>query len=203
MRKLIRGSAILAVLLLGTGTATATDLHPWGNHAAPFAFKFGNDIDTHQETRFEPDGDLTGFFYVRFTGIVTKDGYRVATHMDCGAEAGCTVGWLLSGKPIRATFLYAEMHDHPVFLVNRADLPQPGAFSHFHWLNGMPDPDQTAPGYVLELGAVDTFCFIHHEADAATGDKTCRDNGGIQVRPFWDTASHLNIVTSHPSSTRR
>ena len=39
----------------------------------------------------------------------------------------------MHGKPQAATFLYQPMHDHPVFLVSRPDIPQPGSYVHFHW----------------------------------------------------------------------
>ncbi len=56
---------------------------------APYSFLFGNEIDTHQQTRRIQGGDLFGYFYISFTGVVTKDGYRVATHLDCNANP-CT-----------------------------------------------------------------------------------------------------------------
>jgi hypothetical protein len=109
----------LALSLMGSTAATATDLIR-NNHAVPFSFLFGNEIDTHQQTRRAHDGGLFGFFYIQFTGVLTKDRYRVAEHVDCnGAGADCTVGWTLNGKPVKATFLYHIEHDHPVFLVNR------------------------------------------------------------------------------------
>ncbi|HEU0200642.1 MAG TPA: hypothetical protein VFR86_09420, partial [Burkholderiaceae bacterium] len=160
---------------------------------------FGNEIDTHQQTRQTRDGGLFGFFYVQFTGVVTKDRYRVATHVDCNAAPECTVGWTLSGRQLNATFLYQVNHDHPVFLVDRRDIPQPGAFAHFHWTGGQPLIQGAGfGGYLLQLTAVDKFCFIHHDAASATSDRTCRDNRGINVDPGIDIASHLNVVTSAP-----
>ncbi len=199
MKKLIIMLTTLVLSLLGAGSATATDLYPWNNHAAPFTFLFGNEIDLHQQTRLTKSGDLFGFFYIEFTGVVTKDRYRVATHVDCNAVSDCTVGWALNGQPVNATFLYHVEPDHPVFLVNRADIPEPGAHAHFHWLGGMPAPGQSVSGYLLQLTAVDSFCFIHHGADGASGNKTCRDNGGVAVNLGIDIATHLNIVTSFPS----
>ena len=157
--------------LLGAGPAAA--FYPWRNHAAPFPFLFGNDIDTHQQTQLKRDGSLSGYFYIHFTGIVTKDGYPVATHIDCNTRL-CTVGWTLDGEPGTATFLYQVDDDHPVFLVSRVDMPEPGAYAHFHWLSGMPAAGVVASGYLLQLTAVDTFCFIHHGADGAQNSKTCR-----------------------------
>ncbi len=197
MKKLIIVLAILDLFLLGAGSAAATDLYPWNNHAAPFTFLFGNDIDTHQQTQLLKDHSLSGYFYIGFTGVVTKDGYRVATHVDCNAMP-CTVGWTLDGEPDTATFLYQVVPDHPVFLVNRLDIPEPGAYAHFHWLNDNPMPGESKSGYLLQLTAVDTFCFIHDMASNASRKKTCWDNGGVAVNPGIDIATHLNIVTSFP-----
>jgi hypothetical protein len=165
---------------------------------------FGNEFDLHQQTRLSnKTGDLSGYFYISFTGVVTKDHYRVATHLDCNANP-CSVGWTLAGKSRTATLLYHVMPDHPVFLVNRLDIPEPGAYAHFHWLDyanadmGMPPVGVTVPGYLLQLTAVDTFCFIHDGAGSATSSQSCRGNGGIAVRPGIDIATHVNIVTSSP-----
>jgi hypothetical protein len=190
--------ALLAAGLLVAGAALATDFYPWRNHAPPFNFQFGNEIDTHQQTRAVGGGGLFGFFYVRFTGVVTKDRYSVATHVDCNAFTDCTVGWTLHGARSNAIFLYDVPTDHPVFLVARPDIPQPGAFAHFHWLGNLPSTGMTTSGYLLQLTAVERFCFIHHGADAATGDRSCRENGGVNVDPGIDIATHLNIVTSRP-----
>ena len=190
---------ILSAALALSASAQATDLYPWRQHEAPFTFVFGNDFDTHQQTRRTRDGSLFGFLYVRVTGVTTKDRYPVATHVDCAMQPDCTVGWTIQGKPLQATFLYQAMGDHPVFLVNRADITQPGSPSHFHWLGSvMPMPRQTVSGYLLQLTATDRFCFVHHGAEAASSARSCRDNGGVQVDPGTDIATHLNIVTSAP-----
>jgi hypothetical protein len=199
MKKLFVILTTLVMSLLGAGSATATDLYPWNNHAAPYTFLFGNEIDTHQQTRRITSGDLFGYFYISFTGVVTTDRYRVATHLDCNANP-CTVGWTLDGKRSTATLLYQVESDHPVFLVNRLDIPEPGAYAHFHWLDGDPAPGDSKNGFLLQLTAVDTFCFIHHGADSATSSKSCRNNGGIAVNKGIDIATHLNIVTSYPAN---
>jgi hypothetical protein len=185
----------IVVSLLATAPAAAS--YPWRSHATPFAFLFGNDIDGHQQTRLRNDASLSGYLYVHFTGVVTNDGYPVATHVDCNAST-CTAGWMLDAQPASATFLYQVDDDHPVFLVSRGAIPQPGAFAHFHWLGSMPPAQSAASGYLLQLTAMDTFCFIHHGADGAQSSKTCRDNGGVAVNPGIDIATHLNIVTSFP-----
>jgi hypothetical protein len=62
----------------------------------------------------------------------------------------------------------------------------------------MPTMGQSVDGYLLQLTAVDKFCFIHHGAESATSDRTCRDNNGVNVDLGTDIATHLNIVTSAP-----
>jgi hypothetical protein len=86
-----------------------------------------------------------------------------------------------------------------VFWLPRADIPQPGAFSHFHWLGmAMPMPYVAVDGYAVELTATNRFCFIHHGAEMASAVLSCRDNGGIEVERGTDIATHLNIVPNDP-----
>lgn len=193
MKRIFSVCAVGVALSIVSASARATDLFAWNNHAAPFTFLFGNELDTHALTRATSDGNLVGLLYVQFTGTSTKDGYRVATHGDCGASR-CSVGWTMNGKPLTATLLEAPVDDHPLFSVARADIPEPGAFSHFHWRGAMPALSAQAKGYALQLIAVDRFCFLHHDAMNATASKTCRDNGGVKVDVGIDVASHLNIV---------
>ena len=187
--------AALAFVSLHPASAGAADVFSWSNHTAPFDFRFGNEIDAHQQSRLTRDGELFGLLYIQFTRTSTKDGYRVATHGDCNA-APCSVGWTFNGKYMTATLLGHEMEAHPLFFAERADIPQPGAFSHFHWLGDLPAVGDNSKGYLLQLVAVDRFCFIHHDAGAASSAKTCRDNGGVKLEIGLDAASHLNIVPS-------
>lgn len=185
------------LLILGLDLVMAAG-YQWKNHAAPYDFLLGNDIDSHQQTRLERDGSLFGFFYIKFTDDFTYDGYPVATHANCKVTPDCTVGWVLRGNPGSATFLYHGMADQPVWLANRADIPQPGAYTHFRWLGGnRPVAGVPRNGYFLELQAVDTFCFIHHGMAIVSRD-TCQENAGVVVTPGVDSASHVNIVTSFP-----
>jgi hypothetical protein len=172
----------------------------WSNHAPPLDFLFGNEIDTHQQTRALQSGQLRGFLYIKFTGAVTTDGYRIAQHVDCNQETGCAPGWFLRGQPGKGTFLYHVMGDHPVWLVDRFDIPQPGGHSHFHWLGpDHPVPNQPRSGFFLELTALDRFCFVHHEQGAlSTMAASCKENRGVIITPGLDIASHVNIVTSFP-----
>jgi hypothetical protein len=183
-----------AAALFAFSGADAGDMYPWRNHAAPYPFLFGNDFDTHQQSSLRVDGSLRGFLYVRYTGVVTADGYPVAGHVNCNAMPGeCVVGWMMEGKLAHAMFSHHPMHDHPMFTMPRADIPQPGAYSHFHW-TGMAMPHHHARGYVLQLTAKNRFCFVHHGAEGAMGGATCSANGGVPVVPGIDIATHLNII---------
>jgi hypothetical protein len=204
-----------------TLTAFAGDFHD-----APFDFIFDNHIDTHQRTllrikRGNP-ASLFGFFYIIFTGASDPaSGLPVARHLrgagkneECGVDdINCVVGWIMRGKPGKAKFLYhsgVNGDDHPVWLVNRVQIPQPGSFLHFHWVGrGSTDPraesvplacdkinagdletqaptavDETCPGWFLQIRAVRRFAFEH-------GGET------IPVRPGIDNATHLNLVTNY------
>jgi len=93
-------------------------------------------------------------------------------------------------------------------MVNRVDIPQPGSFTHFHWITTTSsDPraetvpancdvemagqlednaeNVVCPGWFLEIRAVRRFAFEH---------------GGemVPVRPGIDNATHLNLVTNYP-----
>jgi len=200
MRKssqLIIGAALGLSALAGVHAA---EMLPWRQHQAPFDFVFGNMIDGHQQSRLGRDGSLSGFLYIRHTGVVTRDGYPVATHADCNAAADCSVGWTLRARPATAKLVLQPMHDHPLFWLPRADIAQPGSYGHFHWTGmAMPMPYQPAAGYLLELTAVNRFCFIHHGAEAAHGAASCADNGGVAVERGIDIATHLNLIAIDPS----
>ena len=194
-------------------------------HAPPKDFLFGNHIDTHLENKLKIDKDgnpesLRGSFYV----IITEDidplsGLPVARHPrgaaegeDCNDKAtGCVVGWSMNGVPGEAKFLYhsgINGNDHPVWMVNRVDIPQPGSLTHFHWIGAdshdprapLEVPEEcdvdrageldnnaenvTCPGWFLEIRAVREFAFDHG------GEK-------VPVRPGLDNSTHLNLVTNY------
>lgn len=136
-------------------------------------FIFGNHIDTHQTTTID-DNELKGTFNITFTGEIYGGEIPVARHCDINTPLDkCVAGWNLKGKPGEATFVYHNM-DHPVWIVaSRNDIPQPGAYSHFHWITmdsndkrevtdvrchvpkaGMLQRGAHCPGYFLQLKAV-------------------------------------------------
>lgn len=193
MKKKIAATALVSTFLLA-GTVYAGGKE-WNFQEPPYDFTFGNHIDTHQHTKVLPSGELKGFLYVEFTGEYNEDGYPIAKHTDCFDEmAECTVGWTLTGIQGHATFVYHESGDHPLWQVHsRSDIPQPGAYSHFHWLDdppmaGMLESGEMLHGYFLELKAKDTFVFKH-------------GNDEILVTPGLDLATHLNLVTVFPDIT--
>lgn len=185
MRKIIVGFTVLSLFLLGTGVVWAAG-RPWRDHAPPFDFMFGNHIDTHQQSLVE-DGMLEGFFYIKFTGDYTADGYPIAKHANCGnVPDECTVGWILHGIPTTAEYLGHPDGQHPQWRIEPGNLPPQPGYTHFHWLNESAHADgltvgEVYDGYLLKLTALDTFYFDHH--------------GGFLVTPGIDEATHLNIVT--------
>jgi hypothetical protein len=207
LRLTLRALPLCAVIAASApGLGHAGDLPAWNNHAPPYVFLFngGAHIDTHQQSSVNKPADtLTGFLYIQFTDAVSSDGYRVASHTDCnGPGATCTVGWRLKGKRTTATLVYHVEEDHPTWLVGRDDVPQPGAYSHFHWSDTAEHPGvgTTHTGYLMQLVAADTFCFVHGDPVSFQTQLTCEDevNDGVIVRPGSDVATHLNIVGSYP-----
>lgn len=135
----------LALALVGGPAMAGDDRDDWDDDAPAFGFLFGNHIDTHQLTRMRRDGTLSGVLLIYYTGETDPDsGLPVARHPrgamqgeECGIDLDCVVGWKLRGRAGAATFLYhsgVNGNDHPVWLVGRKAIPQPGAYSHFHWI---------------------------------------------------------------------
>ncbi len=193
MRKKIIVLMMVSLWMLVASTSMAAGGYPWKDHAFPYTFEFGNDIDTHQQTKVLPNGELFGFFYITFTGNFTDDGFPIAKHCDADTPPNqCVAGWILRGIPCliptcQATLVFHSANDHPIWLVNRSDIPQPGSYAHFHWLNAANGLllGHDYPGYFLELQAIDTFAFSH-------------GNESIPVTPGIDIATHVNIVGSFP-----
>ena len=204
--------------------------------AAPNNFLFGNHIDTHIQLRFEEESgvpvSLRGSFYIILTGAADPVSDlpiarhpRGASHNErCGIDPiECVVGWHMDGVPGAAKFLYHDGingDDHPVWMVNRAEepsaptpgivIPQPGYYSHFHWITTTStDPrsasvsaecDKSNAGQLQDEvpTAVNKVCQgwflqIHAATDFAL------EHGG-EVIPIYegeDIRSHLNIVTNY------
>jgi len=147
MNDIITTRAFALALALAV-IAVPASADEWNDHAPPKDYLFGNHIDTHQETKLHKDGELSGALFVYFTGEIDGDsGLPVARHPRgeshnevCGIDVDCVIGWKLHGMKASANFLFhsgVNGDDHPVWLVDRATIPQPGSFTHFHWITSM------------------------------------------------------------------
>lgn len=185
-------------------------------------FNFGNNIDTHQITELkEKDGKpktLKGDFLIIFTGeIDPASGLSIARHPRgadrneaCGEDVDCEVGWQINAVPGEAKFLFhtgVNGEDHPVWMVNRIQISQPGSYTHFHWITPESnDPragdvpleceaqsagdlenvaeDVTCPGWFMQIKAIQSFAFQH-------------GNEIVPVKSGIDNATHLNLLTNY------
>ncbi len=163
---------------------------------------------------------------------------RGAEHNErCGIDPiTCYVGWYLDAVPGAAKFLYhsgVNGDDHPVWMVNRAEeydpndltsptsspgmvIPQPGAYSHFHWIT----TGSNVINHTLDprAGSVPPECDKNDAAqlqdqDPTAANKVCQgwflqikavrnfalEHGGelIPVHVGIDLRSHLNMVTNY------
>ena len=186
------------------------------------SFEFGNHIDTHQFTKLKvKNGEpkkLKGDFLIIFTGATDPaSGLPVARHPrgaaqneECSVDVDCEVGWDIKAVPGEAKFLFhsgVNGNDHPVWLINRVQIPQPRSFTHFHWITSTSnDPrsgevpveceaqnasdlegvaeDVVCPGWFMQITAVQSFAF---------------DHGGeiVPVTRGKDNATHLNLSTNY------
>lgn len=202
-------------------TALADDFHE-----EPYDFLFGNHLDTHQETKLKmkkgkPDS-LKGFLYIIPTGAIDKvSGLPIYSHPrgagehneECGVDVDCEVGWKIKAVPGVAKFLYhigVNGNDHPVWMVNRVDIPQKGSFTHFHWItststdlrpvveNGFCDKNNASQLETQPPSAVDEYCFGWFlEIKAQMEFAFEHGNEVVPVRKGIDNATHLNLVTNY------
>jgi hypothetical protein len=216
-------SLIFAFLVVGI---LGAPLHAGDFHSPPRDFRFGNHIDTHQETKLVTSGNapvrLSGFLYIIYTGEIDgESGLPLARHPrgagehneECGVDVDCVAGWLINGVPISAKFLYhsgVNGHDHPVWMVNRVDIIQPGSYTHFHWITAssndprarsvIPPCDKNNAGQLetQALTAVNEYCDGWFLELRATKNFAFEHGGEIiPVRTGIDNATHLNLVTNY------
>ena len=158
-------------------------------HAKPYTFLFGNHIDTHQETKLNNDGTLKGRFYIYFTGETDEStGLPVARHPrgeghdeECGVDPiECVVGWEILAVPGEARFLShsgVNGNDHPVWMVSsRSDIPQPGSYTHFHWITS----SSTDERYAAVPSACDVEMAGQLEGTVLTGDLILEE-GSLEI----------------------
>jgi len=197
MMKLITTALTAIIMTLAGSVAQAV-----GNqelHGNPFTFLFGNHLDTHQEARLNNDGSLKGRLYIYFTGEMDEaSGLPVARHPrgpgqhseECGVDPiDCLVGWEIKAVPADAKFLShsgVNGDDHPIWMISsRTDIPQPGSYTHFHWITWASTDDR--------FGIVPNECNVEKagmlEGTVVTGDLTL-DDGSIETT-WTDAKVHL------------
>lgn len=167
--------AILMILVLGVSAVQAdeTDVetefeleedYPWRYHAEPMEFKFGNMIDSHQQSHLDSNGLLHGFIYIYDTGEDTVEGYPVAEKAHC-PTGPCMVGWVIKGIKISATLVNKSPR---VWQIDTADLPEEPGYSHFHWIGSPHSPGgpnglvvgQEYEGYLMKRIAKTSFFWL-------------------------------------------
>jgi len=167
---------LIAVMSVSNVRADDTDLdedYPWHYHEAPMDFKFGNMIDSHQQSHLDANGVLHGFIYVHDTGDDTIDGYPIADKAHC-PTGPCMVGWVIKGIKIEATLVNKSPR---IWLINPAVLPKEPGYSHFHWLgtphspggpNGL-EVGETYEGYLMKRIAPAPFYWLGGPGSNAGG----------------------------------
>ena len=192
VRSSMVGVTVLAVSLLAA--PAVGDEAEWGDHAPPRDFLFGNHIDTHLETKLRNNGELRGRFFIIFTGETDESsGLPIARHPrgamhdeDCAVDdIDCVVGWRVRAKPGEAKFLLhsgVNGDDHPVWAVDRVNIPQPGSFTHFHWIGA----DSTDPRAEAVPSECDVEMAGQLEGVVAEGTLTL-DDGFEAIQ--WENAS--------------
>ncbi len=132
-------TGFILVLLLAFSASIAaadeTDLdgeYPWNHHQAPYDYKFGNMIDSHQQSIINKDGTrLKGFIYIH---IIPGQDYAVgiptADKAHCKTQP-CMVGWVVKGVKVSATLMKKGPR---IWLVDPGDIPKEAGYSHFHWV---------------------------------------------------------------------
>ena len=230
-----------ATAAMAAASPSAVSGRGWNDHARPYDFRFGNHIDEHQESVLNNRTmQLFGSLFVTFTDKdgnligTTADGLPIARHPRtdmgeiCGQTVDCVVGWKFTGTvgpgPVSAAvlnrgearYLYhtgVNGDDHPVWLTNRVNIPQPGpGSSHYHWISDNPTvrPATTDP----RIDEINPLCNVDHAAQL-TPNTICKgwylqfyavrkfafQHGGetIPVTPGTDNATHLNVVTNFPA----
>ena len=216
--------AFASFLFLSSGT---TSVLAGDFQDPPKDFLFGNHIDTHQEAKLKLTKDdkpksLSGSIYIIFTGDIDPvSGLPIARHPrgasegeDCNDKAtGCVEGWKMKGVPGVAKFLYhrgVNGDDHPVWMVDRVDIPQPGSYTFFHWITRtsndpryddvLPACDKNNAGQLESEApsAVDAYCqgwFLEIKAKKKFAFQ--HGNEIIPVNKGDDNSSHLNLVTNY------
>jgi hypothetical protein len=167
MKKYFATLCLIVFLLLVSASAALADeeigddFYPWKHHEAPFDFKFGAMIDSHQQSKVNSAGILQGFIYIQRTGVYNDEGYPIAEKAHCSTGT-CSLGWVIKGVPVQATLVHVAPR---VWLVDPADLPDEPGYSHFQWVGTPKTPHElvvgnTYDGYLLKRVAPEPFYWL-------------------------------------------
>jgi hypothetical protein len=143
-------TGFILVLLLAFSASIAaadeTDLdgeYPWNHHQAPYDYKFGNMIDSHQQSFINKDGTtLKGFIYIHNINDDYAVGIPTADKAHCKTQP-CMVGWVVKGVKVSAKLMQKSPR---IWLVDPGDLPKEAGYSHFHWVGGPKSPHDLVVG---------------------------------------------------------
>jgi hypothetical protein len=150
-------TGFILVLLLAFSASIAvadeTDLdgeYLWNHHAAPFDFKFGNMIDSHQQSFVNEDETrLKGFIYIHvIPGQDYAEGIPTADKAHCKNQ-DCTVGWLVKGVKVSATLMKKGPR---IWLVDPNEIPKEAGYTHFHWVCDQGDEECPHSAHDLVVG---------------------------------------------------
>ena len=169
-------------------------------HRPPYDFVMGNHIDSHMENKRQRDGSLKGRLYIYFTGETDEaSGLPVARHPrgagehneECGVDSiDCVVGWHVRAVPAEAVFVShsgVNGDDHPIWLINaRSGIPQPGSFTHFHWITSTSSDER----WDLVPAECDVAMAGMLEGDVVTGSLEL-DNGTDPPITWADAEVHV------------
>ena len=127
-------------------------------------------------------------------GLVLHDDGSIKHDEACGVSPNivCIVGWHMQGKPGNAKFVShsgVNGNDHPLWMTNRSpgsnhgsgmSIPQPGSFTHFHWITPSGNDPRTAiPAACDEQMAGKLEGDVIEDADVAV-------SGAIKVKDLPD-----------------
>ena len=178
-KKILTGLVLIIILALSISIANAKksdqdEDYPWNDdHLTPMNFRFENMIDTHQQSKVNANGQLSGFIYIHETGTFTESGLPIANKANCLEP--CRVGWVVKGVKITATLV----HKGPrIWEVVEGDIPTEPGYSHFHWIGGpekagglvVGDPYE---GYLMKRVAPAPFFWLGGSGGGGGGGGGC------------------------------
>ena len=187
-------TGFILVLLLAFSASIAvadvTDLdgeYLWNHHAAPYDYKFGNMIDSHQQSIVDKTGtSLKGFIYIHNINDDYAEGIPTADKAHCKTQP-CMVGWLVKGVKVSAKLMQKSPR---IWLVAPEDLPKEPGYTHFHWVGSPKSPHdlvvgETYPGFLMKRIAPAPFFWLGGPGTGGSGggggggcDGGTQDEGG-------------------------